>query len=202
MGLESHCYLAKGAKVYLTSNAGTEVGLCNGTAGVVKMIVYKEGTKPVPPALPEFVVVDFGESYRGESFFPGMPERAGWVPVYPLTARSDKNAAHSRTMIPLKLAYAWTVWKSQGQTYRGKVVFRIPSKEPEHGITYVAFSRVTKLENLGIEGDFSFRRFTSIVRKHKKVKPRVAEERRMWALAAKTERYMEEVLRQEDEDEE
>ena len=97
-------------------------------------------------------------------------------------------------MIPLKLAFAWTVWKSQGQTYRGKVVFKIPPGEPQHGIKYVAFSRVTRLENLGIEGDFSYVRFTEKVANHKLVKPRQAEEKRLEELAAESERYVQQIL--------
>jgi hypothetical protein len=72
MGLESRVYLAEGAKVCLTVNVGSYFGLCKGTTGVVKTPVYKEGTRP--PQLPEFVVVDFGDSSHGESFFPSQPD--------------------------------------------------------------------------------------------------------------------------------
>jgi hypothetical protein len=41
-GLQTSLYLAVGAKVYLTSNIGTSVGLCNGTVGNVKDIVYRD----------------------------------------------------------------------------------------------------------------------------------------------------------------
>jgi hypothetical protein len=114
MGLERRCYLAEGAEVCLTMDVGAHVGLGAHAPGVVKKIVYEEGTNP--PKLPEFVVVDFGESYRGESFFPGTPEWRGWVPVYPCTARSDKNPTHSRTMIPLNLAFPLCGWNDPGQT--------------------------------------------------------------------------------------
>jgi hypothetical protein len=51
--------------VRLTVNVGT---------GVVKTPVYKEGTRP--PQLPEFVVVDFGDTYHGESLYL-LPEQPG-----------------------------------------------------------------------------------------------------------------------------
>ena len=59
----------------------------------------------------------------------------------------------------------------------------IPSGEPQHGITCVAFSRVTKLENLGIEVEFSCVRFTDEVRSHALVGLRQAEEKWLGGLA-------------------
>jgi hypothetical protein len=187
MELETRCFLAEGAKVYLTANAGTEVGLCNGTTGVVITLVYEDND--LPPKLPKYVLVDFGTSYRGEPFFPAVPERRGWVPVYPITARSDENSALTRTMIPLKLAYACTVWKAHGQTNRGKEVFNIPPNEPDQG------SSETRLSSFGIEGGSSKQRSATTVANHAKVKARQAEEQRLRELAAKTEVFVEEVLR-------
>ena len=62
---------------------------------------------------------------------------------------------------------------------------------------FVAFSRVTRLESLGIEGDFSYDRFTGKVRNHALVKPRQAEEKRLEALAVTSERYVRQVLREQ-----
>jgi hypothetical protein len=187
VGLETHCFLAEGAKVHLTANVGTEVGLCNGTTGVVIMLVYEDND--LPPKLPTYVLVDFGTSYRGEPIFPAAPERRGWVPVYPITARLDESSALTRTMIPLKLAYACTVWKAHGQTNRGKEVFKNPPNDPDHG------SSVTRLSSFGTEGDSSKQRSTTTVANHAKVKARQAEEQRLRELAAKTEVFVEEVLR-------
>jgi len=47
-------------------------------------------------------------------------------------------------MVPLRLSYAWTIWKSQGQTIRNKVAVMLGDKEKEHGLSYTAFSRVKK----------------------------------------------------------
>ena len=67
-------------------------------------------------------------------------------------------------MLPLRLAWAWTMWKAQGQTFTGKIVMDLSDREREHGLTYVAFSRATKFENIGIEGGLSLARFTTSIR--------------------------------------
>jgi hypothetical protein len=99
-----------------------------------------------PPELPLYVWVDFGSLYTGPSFFRGNNPtwRRGWVPVHAETR-------NGRTAIPLRLAFAWTVWKAQGQTFHGKVLADLGAKERAHGLIYTALSRVTKLEHLGIQ---------------------------------------------------
>ncbi len=87
--------------------------------------------------------------YAGPTFFSENESRKQWVPMYPITGE-DKSL--SRTMLPLRLAWAWTIWKAQGQTIRGKVVIKLGKSEREHGLSYVAFSRATRLSNIGIIG--------------------------------------------------
>ena len=171
---------------------GTDAGLTKGTTGECKDIIYTDGVSP--PALPEMVWVDFGDAYTGPKFFPNRTNRDGWVPVRPFTAieivrdsRTSRFKELSRTMIPLRLAYAWTKWKSQGQSMTGKVVVVLGNKEREHGLTYVAFSRVTNFKNLGIEGGMTLERFTKKIKDHGKMAPRIAEEARLRELATLTE---------------
>lgn len=52
--------------------------------------------------------------------------------------------------IPLRLAYASTVHKSQGQTFHGPVHLDIPEDGFEPGLAYVACSRCTSVTNLSI----------------------------------------------------
>ncbi len=85
-------------------------------------------------------------------------------------------------MIPLRLAYAWTKWKAQGQSMMGKVIIVLGDKENEHGLTYVA-----NFKNLGIEGGMTLERFTKKIKEHKKMAPRIKEERRLRKLASLTE---------------
>jgi hypothetical protein len=153
-------------------------------------IVYDEGRSV--PKLPKFVWVDFGAKYKGPSFFPDDESRKGWVPVHPFTATEWTHTSsggyqeHSRTMLPLRLAWAWTVWKTQGQTLQDKVVCELGTREAEAGITYTAFSQVTKLVNFGIIGGLTFDRFTTKIRNHPKVAGRKFEESRLRALASAT----------------
>ena len=90
-------------------------------------------------------------------------------------------------MLPLRLAWAWTMWKAQGQTFTGKIVMDLSDREREHGLTYVAFSRATKFENIGIEGGLSLACFTTSIREHSKMSARLAEEDRLRNLANATE---------------
>ena len=55
-GLEPVMFMAKGARVMLTSNLWQQVGLCNGATGIVDSLLYTEGQKP--PNLPKSGLVD------------------------------------------------------------------------------------------------------------------------------------------------
>ena len=59
-------YLFISLKVVLIRNY-LNIGLSNGSTGIVKEIVYKPRSSA--PTLPKFVLVDFGTSYTGYSFF-------------------------------------------------------------------------------------------------------------------------------------
>jgi hypothetical protein len=198
--LPNSLYLAVGAKVVMTQNVCQSVGLVNGATGVVKDIVYMQEPPPGEelqdraPNLPWFVWVDFGSNYKGPPFFPpaaGASCRRGWVPVHPVTINEKKRSGavykeYSRTMLPLRLAYAWTPWKAQGQTFTGKIVADLGKSEREHGLTYTIFSRVTAFANLGIDGGLTLDRFTKSISTHEKMEPRKLEERRLAALSETT----------------
>jgi hypothetical protein len=109
--------------------------------------------------------LNFGVNSLLSFFFD--PSRRGWVPIPPITelsyskrAQASDGAEHSRTMLPLRLSWAWTIWKAQGQTIKGKLVVSLGPKEKEHGLTYVAFSRATKFSNIGIIRGIADRRDT------------------------------------------
>jgi len=193
-GLEKVLFLCIGAKVLLTKNLYQQLGLCNGAVGTVADIVYHSDTgEPIAlPALPKCVMVDFGDDYTG----PPLNDDhtlSRIVPIYPKevtwqspggeggTLRSD-----SRTMLPLKLSFAWTMWKLQGQTIRGTIVLHLGDREREHGLTYTGFSRVTKLINIAIAGGLSFERLTYTIRKGGKMKRRIKEEQRLKRLSTQT----------------
>ena len=79
-----------------------------------------------------------------------------------------EETVHTRTMLPLKLAWAWTAWKVQGHTIKGKIVLHLGKKEAESGVTYVSFSRDTIFSNIRIYDGVSKNRLTSKIRNHAK----------------------------------
>ena len=130
-GLEPVVILAKYAQVMLTSNLWVEVGLVNGARGTIQAICYKIGG---PPSLPLAIMVKF-QNYSG-------PTLHDTVPITPVQRTwSSSGVQCSRLQIPLKLAWAVTIHKSQGLTL-DKAVINIGKKEFSSGLTFVACSRV------------------------------------------------------------
>ena len=88
--------------------------------------------------------------------------------------------------MPVKLCWAWTVRKCQGITIRGKVVIGIGSRELWHGVSHVALSRVTKFANIGLKKGITMKKLCQSIKKQKKVKGRLAKEKRLNLLCEKT----------------
>ena len=151
-GLEAVVCLAHSAHVMLTSNLWVDVGLVNGAMGTVQAICYRTGG---PPDLPIAVMVRF-DSYSGPTF----PD--GTVPITPLRrCWSSSGGQCSRLQLPLKLAWAVTIHKSQGLTL-DKVVIDVGKREFSTGLTFVACSRVRQLQDLLFTPPFTFQRLSSL----------------------------------------
>ena len=152
-GLEAVVCLAHSARVMLNSNLWVDVGLVNGAMGTIQAICYRTGG---PPDLPIAVVVHF-DSYSGPTF----PD--GTVPITPLRRcwSSSGGGQCSRLQLPLKLAWAVTIHKSQGLTL-DKVVIDVGKREFSTGLTFVACSRVRQLQDLLFTPPFTFQRLVSL----------------------------------------
>ena len=154
----------------LTVNLWPQVGLCNGTTGIVVDIIYAANHQP--PDLPIAVIVKF-DNYTG----PSISAIPSCVPTPPITASVNAcNSVHERQQIPLRLAWAITIHKSQGLTLE-KALIDIGKKETTLGLSYVALSRVRNLSSLVIE-PITFQRVLE-TRKKEMLHYRLNEEKRL-----------------------
>ena len=162
-GLEAVTCLATSARVMLTSNLWVDVGLVNGAMGTIQAIFYGAmGTIQAifyraggPLDLPIAVMVRF-DSYSGPTF----PD--GTVPITPLhRSWSSSGRQCSFLQLPLKLAWAVTIHKSQGLTL-DEVVIDIGKREFSTGLTFVACSCVRQMQDLLFTPPFPFQRLTSL----------------------------------------
>ena len=151
-GLEAVVCLAKSARLMLTSNLWVEVGLVNGAMGTIEAICYRSGG---PPDLPLAVMLKF-DHYSGPTLHDGT------VPITPIRRTwSNSGVQCSRLQLPLKLAWAVTIHKSQGLTLN-KVVVDIGKKEFSCGLTFVACSRICHITDLLFTPPFTFQRLSSL----------------------------------------
>ena len=154
-GLEPVIFMAKGSRVMLTSNLWQQVGLCNGTRGLIEDLLYTHGHKP--PNLPIAILVNFPD-YSDPPFIQSKPK---CIPVPPIVFEWHNSLKTlSQQQIPLLLSYAMTIHKSQGQTMR-KAVVDIGNIEMAAGCTFVTLSRLKNLSGLIII-PMSFERLQAI----------------------------------------
>ena len=108
-GLRNKLYLAKEAKIVLTSNIWPEAKLVNGSKGTIKYLIYKDGGQD----LPDLVICHF-PCYTGPTFIPGEDNL---VPIASIQATwFAKNQQFSRRQYPLMLGWSITIHKGQGNT--------------------------------------------------------------------------------------
>jgi len=121
----AHLELRIGAQVMLLTNTDLEGGLVNGSRGII---------------------VDF-ENIRG---FPIVQFKHGQPRIIePFCWYSHEMPHIGRQQIPLRIAYAITIHKSQGASIDSAIV-DIGKSTFEYGQAYVALSRVRSLEGLHI----------------------------------------------------
>ena len=64
-------------------------------------------------------------------------------------------------------------------TVKGKTVIDLGSREIWHGVSHVSLSRVTKFTNIGLKKGITMNILCRSIKKHKKLKGRLAEEKRL-----------------------
>lgn len=129
--------LAIGAQVMLTKNINSK--LVNGSRGVVKDFNIDRKQKLITP------LVKFNHV---EELYP--------VDAYCYEYENDHIKLYY-SQIPLKLAWATTIHKSQGSTLDMAIINL--SNIFEYGQAYVALSRIRDFNDLYIEGKINFRQF-------------------------------------------
>ena len=175
-GLRKVVYLARDARVMLTVNIWVEAGLVNGCVGTVVDIVYTCDKRP-PDQLPDFVVCHFpqyrGPPYAGPNTVPITPVQRTW---------QHDNRTLSRINLPLTLAWAVTIHKSQGLTL-DKAVVDVGHSERSAGLSFVAMSRVRSLDHLRL-APFAKDRLTKIAG-NKNVQKRKQADARLLRMASR-----------------
>ncbi|KAJ3565934.1 hypothetical protein NP233_g7319 [Leucocoprinus birnbaumii] len=174
--LEEEIQIAVGAQVLVEMNIATEAGLANGTRGTVMEIVLDEHEGQLsiagdgscrltyPPALiwfkPENPCVHVFDLSK-----PGLLPVTPTSQRFSIAVQGQDNVAGKRTQLPLVLAYAFTDYKSQGQTLEAVLVDL--AHPPDRGVrltpisAYVALSRVKDSHFLRILRDFDESLFTT-----------------------------------------
>ena len=147
--------LKEGAQVILLKNIDPEAGLVNGSRGVIVEFKTAKNQSDLPREfrkleLPvvKFLAIDGpGSSKSGDGEDEGVTkliEPAEW------TNKVGDQTVSSRHQIPLRLAWALSVHKSQGMTIPNLAVSL--RGVFEYGQAYVALSRATKLDTLTLRG--------------------------------------------------
>ena len=138
--------------------------------------------------MPETIIIYF-EKYIGPQFF-SEHEKKNWIP---LTARSQfaKCINSTRKQFPLRLAYAITTHKTQGETL-DKGIIDLGKSEKNLGTTFTQISRFRKLTDFLIK-PFSFTRL-QVIANSTVLSKRVLEEKRLNELNIKTKTVFEFLL--------
>jgi hypothetical protein len=140
-GLETSICLARGCRGMITNNLWVEMGIVNGFMGDVRHIIFAE--VQAPPSLPIAVIVELDDRYKG----PHLPDRPCYIVVEPKTVSADGK---ERRQLPLRLCYAISLHKTQGQTLKiGRV--NIGARDWTPALASVALSRFTTLNGIYLD---------------------------------------------------
>lgn len=142
VGLSDSIMLCKGAQVMITRNIDQESGLINGTRGVV--IGFCEDNNPIIQLTDMRTVIINYVDFREED-----DDKEDPLNPKPKPKKTNKSKTPGIMYMPLKLAWAITIHKSQGMTL-DCVEMDIGPSVFAYGQAYTALSRARDLSKLRI----------------------------------------------------
>lgn len=154
--------------VVLNKTFWTESGLVNVTTGLVEDVIWPIGASQ--SELPLAVLVSY-KTYKGLTLWhteprPNFPDGIPIVPITPLKTTFELNSkSMSQTQLPLQLAWAVTIHKSQGLTLK-KIKLGLGKREFSTGLTFVALSRVKALDCIMLIDQVDYYRVQKLGGKH------------------------------------
>ena len=155
-------YLAPGARVMVRDNLWTRGGIVNGSIGTVRSIIVDPSADLSKPSTVRVVALVELPGVRQIGLVPTLvPGQPGLVPIRMSTSDwahgfGKKHQRCQREQLPLLLAWAVSIHKSQGLTVgpneqvKRLIVDFGASEGWAPGLLYVALSRVTHLEALAL----------------------------------------------------
>ncbi len=170
-GLPGNCLLKVGGLVHLTTNIAVELGLTNGTEGVIQQIILddREFLDEVVDAniiqlkyLPKCVLVRIEKAHCDLS---QLPKRVFPISPIELTFKFSRRIGGKkvswtihRTQLPLVPSNCITSYKSQGKDISPMIIDLCPPKglNIDSSFAYVMLSRCKCLTDLGILRPFPF----------------------------------------------
>jgi hypothetical protein len=183
-------HLSKGAKVMLTRNINTEMGLVNGALGSVYDILIRPGNEPqtsnnapncqfITGGVVVLFKPDKSHPILSSHKFTGLDQYPpGIVPIFPCAKTmkfrypagdgSDDLIIIERLQLDIELAYSMTDYKCQGRTFDNAIVdLTLPPSGPtDKNSNYVIVSRLTSLKGLLIIRPFPKHSFESPLSSH------------------------------------
>jgi hypothetical protein len=171
-GLAKRVFIAIGMEVMVTFNIDTDIDVANGSRGYITDIILNESERKVPSTepvveleyLPAFVLVKM--NHTKAATLDGLEQ--GVLPLVPLERtfkmiHCGREQTVTRRQLPLTTSYAFTDYRSQGQTISAVLIDigTPPTGQLTPFNIYVALSRSRGRDTIRLLRDFDERLLTS-----------------------------------------